>query len=119
MTYKDLRVYQLARKLEVELCQALDSIPHHWQIPEVNDAKRSARSARSNIVEGFSRRYYPKDYVCFLNRSVGSSDETQDHVSVLGEMFHLSVSTADYFANKYKTLSIQIINLIKSIRDNN
>ena len=116
MHYKDLRIYQLANKLRKELYEELIKIPHHWNIKEVGQAMDSSSSAVSNIVEGHGRRFYPKEYFRFLDISMSSSDETQDHVIALRIKAHMDSGRADYFEKKYKTLSIQTLNLMNRIR---
>lgn len=116
MNYEDLRIYQLANKLRNELYQELIKIPCYWKIKEVNQAIDSSSSAVSNIVEGHGRRFYPKDFYRFLNISMASSDETQDHVIALHNRGHLNEMKSDYFTKKYKTLSIQTLNLMNSLR---
>ncbi len=118
MRYKDLRIYKLASRLRKELYQELISIPHHWNIKEVGQAIRSSSSSVSNIVEGFGRKFYQREFFRFLNISMASSDETQDHIIALKIKGHLNRSKADYFENKYKTLSIQTLNMMNTIRTN-
>jgi len=118
MNYKDLRIYQLAHKLRRELYQNLIKIPHHWNIKEVGQAINSSSSSVSNIVEGFGRKFYQREFFRFLDMSMASSDETQDHVIALRVKGHLDRSKADYFENKYKTLSIQTLNMMNTIRTN-
>jgi len=117
MHYKDLRIYQLAKKLQNELYKELIQIPHYWRIPEIGQAIRSSSSATSNIVEGHSRKYYPKDYYRFLNISMSSSDETQNHVDEIHQKNLMDLNKSEYFQTNYKYLAIKtlkLMNLIKS-----
>jgi four helix bundle protein len=117
MHYKDLRVFQLAKKLQNELYGELIRIPFHWRTPEVNQAIRSSSSATSNIVEGHSRKYYPKDYCRFLIISMASSDETQNHVDEIFQKDLMDEERFVYFQKSYKKLSIQTLNLINKIKN--
>lgn len=116
MHFRDLRIYQLAVKLRNELHQELKKIPFAWTIGDVDQAKRSSSSVASNIAEGYGRRFYPKDFAKFINYALTSSDETQNHVGALKSDGHLNTVRADYFLNKYKTLSIQTLNYLNSRR---
>lgn len=118
MHYKDLRIYQLANKLRKELYQELIAIPHYWNVKEVGQAIDSSSSAVSNIVEGFGRKFYQREFFRFLDMAMASSDETQDHVIALRTKGHLSEKRANYFENNYKTLSIQTLNMMNKIRTN-
>ena len=116
MNYEDLRIYQLAKKLRDELHEELKKIPHYWNIEDVGQALASSSSAVANIVEGHGRKFYPKDNFRFLDISMASSDETQNHVIALTSDGHLNKTKGDYFKNKYKTLSIQTLYYMNWIR---
>jgi four helix bundle protein len=47
--------------------------------------RRSSKSIRSNIVEGYGRRRYKADYMRFLIYAHSSTDETRDHLETLYE----------------------------------
>lgn len=44
---------------------------------------RSIKSIKSNIVEGYGRRKYIKEYIRFLIFAQASNDETLDHLETL------------------------------------
>lgn len=116
MHYKDLRIFKLASRLRQELYEELIKIPRHWSIKEVGQAIRSSSSSVSNIVEGFGRKFYQKEFFRFLAISMASSDETQDHVSALGVKKHLSKERSKYFEFNYQSLSVQTLNMMNTIR---
>jgi four helix bundle protein len=45
--------------------------------------RRSSKSVKSNIVEGYGRRNYKLEYIRFLNIALASLDETRDHLDTL------------------------------------
>lgn len=47
--------------------------------------RRSSKSIRSNIVEGYGRRRYKADFIRFLVYAHSSADETRDHLETLFE----------------------------------
>ena len=47
--------------------------------------RRSSKSVRANIVEGYGRRRYKAVFVRFLVFAVASNDETMDHLESLYE----------------------------------
>ena len=47
--------------------------------------RKSAKSIRSNIVEGYGRRRYKSDFIKFLVFAHSSVDETRDHLETLYE----------------------------------
>jgi four helix bundle protein len=119
MNYKDLRVYQFADKARIELYQELIKISYSSSVSEVDQVKRSSSSVTSNIVEGFGRKFYQKDFFKYLSIALASSDETQNHIRVLFLNKYLEKEKADGLEKQYKNLSIQILNLMNVIRKNN
>ena len=112
MHYTDLRIYDISLKLVGEVYQLVEKIPFNWKIDEVDDIKRSSSSVPSNIVEGFGRRFYPRDFIRFLNLSLASSDETQTHLNKLFIKKLIKQSEFEYYFRVYKDLSIRILNYI-------
>ena len=117
MIFSNLRIYNISIDLVEELQVFVKQIPGFWKIKEVDQILRSSSSVAANIVEGYARKVYPKEYIRFLNFALGSSDETQCHIALLYVKKHISKKDYEYFLKKYKNLSIKILNLIKRIRD--
>lgn len=84
MSYKNLEVWQLARELVVEVHQmTLVKIPKFEMFEEGGQIRRSMKSVKSTIVEGYGRRRYKQEFVKFLTYAQGSCDETIDHLETL------------------------------------
>jgi four helix bundle protein len=112
MIVNELRIYQSACQLRDELHGRLNRLPHSWSIKSVDQAQRSSSSVSANIAEGYAKRFYRKDFVRYLYISLGSCDETQDHIRALFADNHLNPADAEYFQKRYKDLSIRIVNYI-------
>jgi four helix bundle protein len=86
MSYRDLEVWQLARDASIEVHRmTLRSLPH-FELHEVgSQIRRSAKSVRANIVEGYGRRRYKAEFIRFLIFAQASCDETTDHLETLHE----------------------------------
>ena len=52
---------------------------------EASQIRRSVKSIRSNIVEGYGRRRYKLEFVRFLTYAHASCDETIDHLETQHE----------------------------------
>ena len=52
---------------------------------EGSQIRRSSKSIRSNIVEGFGRRRNKNDFIRFITYSIASTDESIDHLETLFE----------------------------------
>ncbi len=117
MRIEDVRVYKIAVELEKKLFEIIEGISIGWSIDQVDQIKRSSSSISANIIEGFSRRFYKKDYIRFLYIAMGSSDETKHHLMVLFNKKCIDKNTYDDYARNYKNLSIKILNLINFLRE--
>ncbi len=52
---------------------------------EGSQIRRSIKSVKATIVEGYGRRSYKQDFIKFLNYAIASNDETIDHLETLYE----------------------------------
>ena len=86
MSYRNLEIWQLARELSIEIHKmTLSQLPRFEMYEEGSQIRRSSKSVRSNIVEGYGRRKYKMDYVKHLTYSQASNDEAIDHLETLYE----------------------------------
>ncbi len=86
MSYKDLNIWKLSRELSIEVHKmTLCELPSFERFETASQIRRSSKSVRSNIVEGYGRRRYNKEYVRFLIFAFASNLETQDHLEILYE----------------------------------
>ncbi len=84
--YKKLRIWILARELVIEIHRmTLVSLPKYELYEEGSQIRRSMKSVKSNIVEGYGRRRHKAEYIRFLDYSYGSTLETVDHLETLFE----------------------------------
>ena len=63
----------------------IDLLPKFEMYEEGSQIRRSSKSIRSNIVEGYGRRRYKQDFIRFLTYAHASCDETIDHLETLQE----------------------------------
>ncbi len=90
MNYKNLEVWQLAREISIEIHKMTLTLPKFEMYEEGSQIRRSSKSIRSNIVEGYGRRRYKNEFIRYLTFSVASTDETIDHLETLYETESLS-----------------------------
>jgi four helix bundle protein len=74
--YKDLNVWQEARKLSKDIYSLTSEFPKEEQFGLINQMRRCAISVPSNIAEGCGRNY-PKDSIQFFHISRGSLYELE------------------------------------------
>jgi len=77
--FKDLRCWQLANELKKEVYALIDHPPADRDRHFCDDIRASARSAPSNIAEGFGR-YTHREFAHFLSVAHASLVETENHL---------------------------------------
>ena len=84
MSYKQLKVYQDAKKLAVSIHRmTLNEWPRFEMYEEGQQIRRSAKSVAANIVEGYGRRRYKNQFILYLTYAIASLDETKCHLEIL------------------------------------
>ena len=86
MSYRNLEIWQLAKAIVVEIhALTLRELPKFEMYEEGSQIRRSIKSVKSNIVEGYGRRRYKQEFLRFLTYAQASNDETIDHLETLYE----------------------------------
>ena len=75
-SFKDLKVYQLAYELAMEIFQISKSFPKEELYSLTNQIRRSFRSVCQNIAEAYRKRNYPKHFSVKITNSDGEASET-------------------------------------------
>lgn len=115
-SYRDLDIYKKAHKLAVEIHEMSLKLPKFELYEEGSQIRRSSKSIKSNIVEGFGRRRYKQEFIKFLSYSLASCDETRDHLDNLYETKSLRDKVRyEYFCEEYDHLGKMMSNFIKSV----
>lgn len=61
------------------------NLPKFEMYEEGSQIRRSSKSTKSNIVEGYGRRIYKNEYIRYIIFELASNDETLDHLENLFE----------------------------------
>ena len=86
MSYRKLQIWALARELSVEIHEiTLKELPKFEMFEIGSQIRRSIKSVKSTIVEGYGRRRYKQEFIRYLTYALGSCDETMDHWETLFE----------------------------------
>jgi four helix bundle protein len=86
MSYRKLEIWQIARKLVIDIHKmTLCKLPKFEMFEEGRQIRKSIKSVKSTIVEGYGRRRYKQEFIRFLIYAIASNDETTDHLETLFE----------------------------------
>jgi four helix bundle protein len=117
MNYKDLEIWKLAREIVIEIHNmTLYKLPKFEMYEEGGQIRRSSKTVKSTIVEGFGRRDYKQDYLKFLNYALSSNDETIDHLETLFDTKSLTDEELfNSISEKLDKLGRKLNNFIKAV----
>ena len=117
ISYKKLKIWQLARELVIDIHKmTLHNLPKYEMFEEGTQIRRSIKSVKSTIVEGYSRRSYKQEFIKFLTYAIASNNETIDHLETLFETESLTDRVLfEAIHNKLEILGKQINLFIRSV----
>lgn len=116
MNYKDLEVWQIAKELVIEIHKMTLTLPKFEMYEEGSQIRRSSKSVRSTIVEGYGRRKYKNDFIKFITYAVASTDETIDHLETLFETESLlDIELYNRFLNRANLLGKKLIKFLEAV----
>jgi four helix bundle protein len=75
--FRDLRVYQLAFRLAMEIYEETKSFPKEERYSLTDQIRRASRSVAANIGEGYRKKRYPKMFISKMADADGEATETQ------------------------------------------
>ncbi|HQU57193.1 MAG TPA: four helix bundle protein, partial [Chitinophagaceae bacterium] len=117
MSYKNLEIWKLADELVVEIHEmTMKQLPKFEMFEVGSQIRRSIKSVKSTIVEGYGRKQYKADFLKFLIYALASNDETIDHLETLYKTKSLSnVSLYESLHEKLNILGKKINSFIKGV----
>ena len=117
MSYKNLEIWKLADELVIEIHDmTLTKLRKFEMFEEGVQIRKSSKSVKSTIVEGHGRKRYKAEFIKFLVCSLGSNDETIDHLETLFRTKSLRDEIVyNYLHGKLETLGKKINLFIKGV----
>ena len=76
-SFRDLRVYRLARAAAGDIFEASKSFPHEERYSLTDQIRRSSRAAKAMISEAWARRRYKAVFINKIDEALGGASETQ------------------------------------------
>jgi len=92
-------------------------LPKFEQFETGSQIRRSSKSIRSNIVEGYGRRAYKQEFIRFIIFALASNMETQDHLETLYETGSLTDEHLyRELVNKAEILGKQLSSFLNTVK---
>lgn len=119
MSYKKLEVWVIAREAVIKVHRmTLTALPKFEMFEVGSQIRRSVKSVKSNIVEGYGRRRYKAEYLKFLIYAKASCDETADHLDTLFDTGSLTDDALfSEIAQLLDTLGRKLYHFIESVEE--
>lgn len=119
MSYRNLEIWQISREIVIEIHEiTITQLPKFEMYETASQIRRSSKSVKSIIVEGYGRRAYKQDYIRFQTFSLASNDETIDHLETLWETGSLTdKNTYDELHEKIDKLGKKLNRFISGVEN--
>ena len=86
-SYRDLDIYKLAFQLSLEVHRLSLKLPKFELYEQGSQVRRSSKSVKDQIVEGYGRRRYKADFIKFLVYAQASNDECTGQIETIIELY--------------------------------
>jgi four helix bundle protein len=114
--FEQLECWQIARDLVRTVYQASTSGKLSADFETRAQLKRAALSTINNIAEGFGRRFSGKEFIRFLNISVGSAIEVKSMTYMLEDLYYIDPTMIRAIREKAETSIAKTLALVRYLR---
>ena len=111
-THKDLRVYQAAFSVAMEIYILSKSFPSEEKFSLTDQVRRSSRSVCANLAEAFRKRRYPKNFVSKLSDCEAEAAETQVWLDFSLACKYLDQETYEKLYKEYDAIIGMLVKMI-------
>lgn len=116
-SYKDLDVYKLAYRLAIDVHKMTMTLPKYELYEQGSQVRRSLKSIKDNIAEGFGRRRYKDEFVRFLVFAHSSCDEAISQLAMINEIYFENNGLTGLL-EEYELLGGKINKFIQYVEEN-
>ena len=111
--FRDLKVYQLAYKLAMEIFNESKAFPKEERYSLTDQVRRSSRSVAANIAEGFRKRQYPNMFASKMADSDAEATETQVWLDLARDCSYLVPKRHDELIQGYEEIGKMLSAMIQ------
>ena len=107
----------MAFDLAIKIHHASLKLPKFELFEQGSQIRRSSKSVKDTIVEGFGRRKYKAEYIKFLTYSIASCDETLNHILTIKALYP-ELKDFTELEDQYNILGKKINNYLQYVESN-
>jgi four helix bundle protein len=111
--FRDLRVYQLAYRLAMQVFKETKTFPQDERYSMTSQIRRSSRSVAANLAEGYRKRQYPSMFASKLADCDAEATETQVWLDFARDCGYLSVERQKELAAGYDEVGRMLSTMMK------
>ena len=115
-SHNDLEVYQLAYQYAIEVHRMSLKLPKYEMYEQGSQVRRSSKSIKDNIAEGFGRRRYKDEFIRFSIFAHSSSDETISQLNMISDIHFPDTPLTDLLS-KYDILGRKLNSFIQYVEN--
>jgi four helix bundle protein len=112
--HRDLKVYQLAYKLAMEIFRQSKSFPQDERYSLTSQIRRSSRSVAANIAEGFRKRQYASMFASKLADADAEATETQVWLDFAVDCGYLPAESREEMTAEYEKVGRKLSSMIST-----
>lgn len=116
-SYLDLEIYTEAFNLAIKVHKLSLQLPKFELYEQGSQIKRSSKSIKDTIVEGYGRKKYKAEFIKFLIYAQGSNDECLNQIRTIIELYPESFGWKE-LETKYNELGMKINKFIQYVEQN-
>ena len=110
-SYKELEIYQLSFSLAIKVHKMTLTLPQYEMYEQGSQVRRSTKSIKDNIVEGYGRSKYKNEFIRFLVFAHASCDEAVPQLTMVDEI-HFDSKGLTALISEYDILGRKISKFI-------
>ena len=114
MSHKNLEIYTIAYDLALEIHKISMKLPKHELYEQGSQIRRSSKSIKDNIAEGYGRRRYKNEFIRFLIFAHASCDETISQLNMISDIYYQEKPLTDLI-DRYNLLGGKINRFINYV----
>ncbi|SHK02478.1 four helix bundle protein [Tangfeifania diversioriginum] len=116
-SYRDLEIYQTAYRLAIKVHRMTLTLPKYEMYEQGSQVRRSTKSIKDNIVEGYGRKRYKQEFIRYLVFAHASSDEAISQLTMIDEIHFESKKLTDLIS-EYEILGRRIYKFMEYVEQN-
>lgn len=115
-SYRDLDIYNMAFQYAIEVHRISLKLPKFELFEQGSQVRRSSKSIKDNIVEGYGRRVYKQEFIKYLVYAHASLLECISQLEMIDELYE--INEVAELRQKYDLLGAKIYSFQQYVENN-